>query len=301
MADLHRIEHARLGVDRLDDALAFYVDGLGLVELERDDGAVYLGCGRDDNYDVALVEGETGVGHFAVRATDASVVDAYAARLRDRNVPVERTDGAEPGQVAAVRFTLPSGVPVEVAAVADDTYQHYEAPAPARGGQAPADFDHIQFLTPDLGADLAFLRDEVGFLVSEVAGPADGPEIAFARCNAFHHDVALKSADALGEDDATSLHHLAFTFDSPDHLVAAVDHAVAAGATFERGIGRHHGGNNLFAYLWTPGGNRLEFCTQMATLSREEPEHTEDYESATTAWGPPAPSTFGDGSGLLRE
>ena len=298
MADLHRIEHATLGVADLDAAHSFYTDALGLVELADEDGTVYLGCGRDDNYDVALVEGGTGIEHFAVRATDADVVDAYEQRLSSLDVPLTRTDGDELGQEAGVRFRLPSGVAMEVAAVADVDYQHYESPRPGRGGQAPADVDHIQFLTPDVLADLDFLCEVAGFLPSEIAGPRDDPEIAFARCNAFHHDVALKSAPALGETEETSLHHLAFGFDSVDHLTTFVDAAVGAGADFERGIGRHHGGNNIFAYLWTPGGNRLELCTHMATLTRREPEHVEDYERATTAWGPEAPDSFGEGSGM---
>ncbi|MFC6765104.1 VOC family protein [Natrinema soli] len=301
MTDIHRIEHARIGVEDLEAAVSFYTDGLGLVEFEQKDGVVYLGCGRDDNYDVGLIEGETGIEHFAVRATDASVVEEYEQRLEGADVSTERTDGNEPGQEAGVRFSLPSGVAMEVVAVSDDKYQHFEEPKVSRGGQAPADVNHIQFLTPDVVADMEFLRDSVGLKISEIAGSPDDPEIAFARCKTFHHDVALKSSQALGETDNTSLHHLAFGFDSADHLVNFIDSAVNAGCEFERGIGRHHGGNNIYAYIWTPGGNRLELNTQMATLTREEPEISEDYESATVAWGPDAPESFTKGSGLLHK
>lgn len=48
MADTHRIEHARIGVENLKTAVSFYRDALGLVELEQTDDVVYLGCGRDD-------------------------------------------------------------------------------------------------------------------------------------------------------------------------------------------------------------------------------------------------------------
>lgn len=300
MAALHRIEHAIIGVEDRDRALAFYTGAMGLVEQTREDGVIYLGCGRDDNYDVGIVESGTGLEHFAVRATDSAVVDEYEQRLKSLDLAVERTDGDEPGQAAGVRFALPSGVRMEIVAVEDDRYQHYESVAPGRGGQAPGDLDHVQFLTPDIVADMEFLRDVVGMKISEIAGPRENPEIAFVRCNAFHHDIALKSATALGEDDAASLHHLAFGFDDVSHLTRFVDRIVGAGCDLERGIGRHHGGNNIFAYFWEPGGNRFELCTQMATLSRPEPEHAEDYESATTAWGPEAPASFGEGSGLVE-
>jgi catechol 2,3-dioxygenase len=300
MADLHRIEHAILGVENLESAIDFYTGPMGLVEQTREDGVVYLGAGRDDNYDMGIVEGETGVEHFAVRATDEGVVDGYERRLQSLDHDVERTDGEEPGQVAGVRFDMPSGVSMEVVAVEDDRYQHYEEVDPARAGQAPADVDHIQLLTPDIVADMEFLRDVADFHISEIAGPREDPEIAFARCNTFHHDVALKSATALGEAEEASLHHLAWGFDDVGHLTRFVDRVTGAGPDLERGIGRHHGGNNIFAYFWEPGGNRFELCTQMATLSRTEPEHAEDYESATTAWGPGAPPSFSEGSGLVE-
>lgn len=146
---------------------------------------------------------------------------------------------------------------------------------------------------------MEFLRDTVGLKISEIAGSPVDPEIAFVRCNTFHHDVTLKSSQALGENESTSLHHLAFGFDSTDHLVRSIDSAVNAGCEFERGIGRHHGGNNIYAYIWTLGGTELNL-TQMATLTREEPEISENYESATVAWGPAPPESFKKGSGLLR-
>jgi catechol 2,3-dioxygenase len=299
MAALHRIEHAVVGVEDVDRAVGFYTGPMGLVEQARENGIVYLGAGRDDNYDMGVVEAGTGVEHFAVRATDESVVDDYERRLVSLERSVERTDGQEPGQVAGVLFDLPSGVPMEIVAVEDDHYHHHEQVDPGRDEQAPADVDHIQLLTPDVVSDMAFLCDVLDMQLSEIAGKRSDPEIAFVRCNTFHHDTALKSAPALGEAEEAGLHHLAWGFDDADHLIRCVDRLAGAGTALERGIGRHHGGNNIFAYFWELGGNRFELCTQMATLTRVEPEHVEDYESATTAWGPAAPPSFSRGSGLV--
>ena len=93
MTGLQRIEHAKVHVTDLDRALDFYVDAMGLVEIDRDDGTVYLGCGFDDNFDFAVSEGGTGIEHFAVRATDAAAVDEYENRLDAEGVSVERVDG----------------------------------------------------------------------------------------------------------------------------------------------------------------------------------------------------------------
>lgn len=77
-------------------------------------------------------------------------------------------------------------------------------------------------------------------------------------------------------------------------------HCTMGHFNIERGIGRHHAGNNIYAYFWEPGGNRFELCTQMAVVMTDEPTHSKDYESATTAWGPEAPETFSKGSGLVH-
>lgn len=299
MADLQRIEHAKVHVEDLDRAVEFYVEGMGLVEMDRKNGTVYLGCGFDESYDLAVEEGGTGIEHVAVRASDVDVVDDYEERLANAGVKTERVDGDEPGQRAGVRFNLPTGVSMEVVAVEDDGYEHSAVTSPDRAGHAPSTIDHVQWFTPDIDADLEFLRDVVGLFVSDIAGPRNDLEIAFTRCNTLHHDIALKAMPSDGPDHA-SLHHVAWGFDSIEHMKLFIDTVCNRGIEFERGIGRHYAGDNLYAYFWEPGGNRFELCAEMAVVKTAEPSHTEDYETATTAWGPEAPESFSEGSGLVE-
>lgn len=300
MEGLQRIEHASIHVEDLDEAIKFYTDAMGLVEIAQEDETVYLGHGLTDNYKLAVTEGGTGIEHFAVRANDASVVDDYEERLANRGVETERVDGAEPTQETGIRFKMPSGVPMEIVTVMDEPYPHANISVPGRAGQAPSSIDHIQLFTPDIHADLEFLRDTVGMSVSDTAGPSDDLEVAFSRCNTLHHDVALKAMPPEGPDHA-SLHHVAWGFDDISHLKTFLDTVAGRGMEFERGIGRHYAGNNLYAYIWEPGGNRFELCAEMAVVKTEKPNHSEDYETATTAWGPEAPESFNEGSGLVRE
>lgn len=299
MSDLQRIEHAKLHVEDLDDAVAWYTDVMGLVELERDADTVYLGAGFDDNFDMAVTEGGTGVEHFAVRALDASVVDEYERRLSEAGVEIERRDGDEPGQEAAVRFSLPSGVPMEVVAVGDASYHHTDVATAGRGGATPTDLDHITVLTPDIQSDVAFLQDVAGLKVSDFVGGREDWEMVFTRCNNFHHDVALRESFEESPPH-TSLHHLAWEFDSIDHIKLFLDKVTQSGVDIERGVGRHHAGDNLYAYFWEPGGNRFELSAEMAIIRSDEPEYVEDYETATVAWGPGAPESFREGSGLAE-
>lgn len=299
MADLQRIEHVGIHVGDVDGAVEFYTNAMGLVEVARADDTVYLGTGLTENFELAVTEGGTGIEHFAVRAADTDVVDDYEARLLRANVESERVDGNEPNQETGVRFELPTGVPMEVVTVTDEAYPHSNASSNARAGHAPSSIDHVQLFTPDIDADLEFLRDAIGLHVSDVAGALDDLEVAFARCNILHHDVALKAMPPEGPDHA-SLHHVAWGFDDIAHMKVFLDTVCGRGMEFERGIGRHNAGNNLYAYIWEPGGNRFELCAEMAVVKTDEPNHVEDYETATTAWGPEAPESFDVGSGLVR-
>jgi len=300
MPDLQRIEHASVHVEDVDEALAFYTDAMGLVEIAREDGTSYLGTGLTENFDLAVTEGGTGIEHTAVRASDADVVDAYEDELADAGVAVERVDGAEPGQETGIRFEMPSGMPLEIVTVADEAYVHADAGAAGRAGHAPSSLDHVQLFTPDIDADIEFLRDTVGMHISDIAGPMDDIEVSFARCNTIHHDVALKKMPEGGPDHA-SLHHVAWGFDDIGHIKLFLDTVAGRGMEFERGIGRHFAGNNLYAYIWEPGGNRFELCSEAAVVKTDEPGHAPDYETATTAWGPEAPESFSEGSGLVRD
>jgi catechol 2,3-dioxygenase len=299
MGEIHRIEHTKIHVSDLNRAVEFYTDAMGLIEIARKSGTIYLGCGLNGNFQLAVAEGDTGIEHFAVRATDAEAVDEYEDRLREEDVATERVDADEPGQVAGVRFKLPTDVPMEIVAVEDQEYEHAEISAADRAGHAPSTIDHVQWFTPSVRDDMEFLRDVVGMPISDTAGPEDDLEMAFARCNALHHDVALKAMPEDGPDHA-SLHHVAWGFDSLEHMKVFLDTVCHRGMEFERGIGRHYAGNNLYSYFWEPGGNRFELCAEMAVVKTPEPNHSPNYETATTAWGPGAPDSFSEGSGLVN-
>ena len=261
MADIQRIEHAKVHVRDLDVALAFYTDAMGLVEVDRTSETVYLGCGLDGNFDLAVSEGGTGIEHVAVRASDATVVDDYEDRLSGRGVDVHRVDGDEPGQAAGVRFELPSGVPMEVVAVADGAYEHATASTDGRAGQAPSTLDHVQLFTPDVNEDLAFLRDVVGLRISDVGETEEGAwRMAFTRVTDYHHDVALF------DDPDDSLHHLAWEMNDVSHLTAFADHLASRGHRLEVSPVRHGPGSNVAAYFQEPGGNRFEITTEVETV-----------------------------------
>lgn len=297
MSGVKKFEHATLRVTDLDAACEFYTDVLGLVELERED-AVYLGCGLDENYDVGLIEGGTGVEHVALRMDSAEELAHYESRLQETGIETERTDGAEPNQTEGVRFTLPTGVEMELVTVGDTGYHHPTETVGDRFGVSPRDVDHVNLMSWDVARDLAVLTESLDFEVSdEIVGESGTTIQAWARSGALHHDIALSTADNV----AYTLHHLSFEVDNLEHIKALCDRLVGKGHRLELGPNRHNAGANTFAYVWTPGGNRIELTAEMATVDDGEPTTVREIDRTTntvSSWGgvEPTPEFMEKGS-----
>lgn len=288
-------EHAEIRVRDLGAALDFYMGVMGLHELAREDGVVYLGCGYDENYDLAVTNGGTGLAHFGVRVDDEEALERYAARLADAGLATHRRDGAEPGQERAIRFEVPGGLQMELVLVADNRYLETYRPARTPRGIAPLDGDHVNVMSTDVKGLSEFFRDVLDFKWSDVIVMEDGHWAAsWVRMSGSHHDVGV-----FGTDDASvTLHHLAWTFSSFDHMKNAADMLAAAGLRLELGMSRHPVGANLYAYFWEPGGNRFEFTCEGAVLDpRTPPRFWEGFKDTLDAWGDPiVPETFRKGS-----
>ncbi|RQG87914.1 catechol 2,3-dioxygenase [Natrarchaeobius halalkaliphilus] len=284
MVGQQRLEHAELGVTDLDDAVSFYTDVMGMIEIERSSDTVYLGCGLDENFDIAVTEGGTGTRHFAVRVDNSDELARYERNLDEEGVKTKRVDGEEPNQVEGIRFSMPMGVDMELVLVEDMGYRHSdEARVPGRSSVCPVDIDHITLGSLNPQENVEFLEDVVGFNVSEVLLKEDESwRGAFTRWGVHHHDVAV-----LGRPDGTeyNLRHIAWTMSSIDHMKAFIDNLAQAGYELEVTIHRHYAGDNLAAYFWEPGGNRFEICAEMATLDPNTPTNYCEPGEGYTAWG----------------
>lgn len=299
---IQRLAHAELLVEDLNKALEFNVEAMGLVELAREGETVYLGCGADNNYDLALRGGGTGLSHFAFQVDSEEDLAHYAGRLKEAGVgSEERTDG-EPGQTKALRFSLPSGQPMELALVEDRP--HYLNPAiPAHRrlqGISPLDADHITLRNGEKVKETGeFLQQVLGFRVSDVFEPAPGVwGAAWLHVGDYHHDLAI-----MGGSPTDNLDHLAWTMDGMEHIKRGTDILSQAEIPLETGPGRHGIGGNLYAYFWSPGGNRYELSAEMprATDARAATNFWNDFPKAFSAWGALPPESFERGSGSAAD
>lgn len=301
MTGIQKIEHAHLYVEDLDMALKFYREVMGLVEIDRDDGLVYLGCGTDEFFDLAVEEGGTGVEHFAVRVDGERNVDRAESVLADAGVETRRTDGDESGQRHGVRFDIPSGTTAELVVtekVDRGGYQHVTDTPYTPPSSTPVDLDHITLASTNVEKDATFLRDTLDWHLSDVFVDEDEEwTMAFVRRGDYHHDVGLITCD---EPDWT-LNHLGWEFSSIDHMKLFADQLARNDHYLEMGMNRHYAGDNIFAYFREPGGNRFEMTAEMATLDPSTPTEFHHAEKGTgdiiAAWrGITSPPSLDEGS-----
>jgi catechol 2,3-dioxygenase len=292
---IQKVAHVEINVDDVERALEFHTEVLGLTELARDNGTVYLGCGIDDTYDVALTNGGSGVSHIGLQVQESDL-DGYRSRLEGMGVSVQESTDSEPGQAKGLRFTAPSGHVFELVTLAERPA--YLARAQAKHGRskglAPTDLDHVTLRTSDVKALAEFLGQALDFKVSDVFEPGPGVwAAAWTRVGEYHHDVAMM----MGAPNET-LDHVAFTMDGIEHLKRAGDLLADAGIPLETGPGRHGVGGNLFSYFWAPGGNRYELSAEMPRTVDPGAEHGvwSDFPVAFSAWGQMPPESFQKGS-----
>jgi catechol 2,3-dioxygenase len=288
-------EHAEVRVKDPGPALEFYRDVIGLHEIATEDGIVYLGCGYDDNYDLAIRGGGTGVVHFALRVPNEDALEHYRGRLEEQGIGTDDVGGREPGQEKGIRFEIPGGHVMELVLVNDNRYIETYRPVRAPRGIAPLDSDHINLMSTDVRGLSEFLRDVLTCKLSDVIEIDDGRWAAsWVRMSPGHHDVGVFGT----ESDTETLHHIAFSFSSFDHMKLGADLLVQAGVKLELGMSRHPVGANLYAYFWEPGGNRFEFNAEGAILDERTPTRFwQGFEDTLDAWGNPIPpETFPRGS-----
>jgi catechol 2,3-dioxygenase len=291
MPGKRKFEHAHLRVPNLDETRRFYEDILGLEELSRDDGVVRLGPKPETHYDLidhnfalTLEAGDGGLEHFAIRATEEELETAES-RLSDEGVEYDVLEAAEPGQVRSLRFELPGGLPMELTVLekrADP--DRTDVPTPPTNQYAPKGQDHITLASPDVKTDTEFLRDVLGFNISDVAmaGP-DTWGMSFTRWGDHHHDLAFIMEPSAQQ---TGLHHIAWQMTDVSHMKQFMDVLGKAGHEVEIDFTRHVLGNNVSVYFPDPADNRLEITAEVTNLDSDTPTtfHHEEPNDIVTFW-----------------
>lgn len=234
---------------------AFFTEAWGLRDGAVQNGVAYLGTGRDEAFQLALLPGnERRIERIAFGLATRDAVDAAHAALVRAGVPIVAPPGelTTPGGGYGVRFLDPDGRCIELSA--DVT-----ARAAANEGAMPRKLAHVVVNTPDIDRATAFYSEVLGLRVSDWSEHV----MSFLRCDSEHHALAFNAAPH------ASLNHCSWTMGSIDDLFRAQGRIRAWGSPLMWGTGRHGPGNQVFNYFVEPSGYVCELIADGIDIADE--------------------------------
>lgn len=248
-ASVRAVRGVDLAVTDLKTAERFFTDVWNLETVAAAGDAVWLRATGAFHHVLTLREGpRTGLIRIVLDAQDRATVDMLHAQVGKSGRP---TDGAprplaRPGEGYGFGFQDPEG---RNFAVMCDVADHKDvADRPDR----PRKISHVNLNCADNEATFAFLRDTLGFRLSDTTR-----QFRFIRCNADHHSLVI------GFNDDATLNHIAFEMPDMDSVMRGCGRMRDHGYPIEWGPGRHGPGNNTFAYFCGPEELPLEYTGEM--------------------------------------
>ncbi|PTU80567.1 catechol 2,3-dioxygenase [Pseudomonas indoloxydans] len=256
--------HIQLRVLDLEEALAYYRDLIGLIEVDRDEvGRVYLkGWTEVDKFSVVLREAETsGMDFVSFKCLNDRIVDDLRDELIRFGCKVQEMPANElRGCGRRIQFDSPTGHIFEIFSTKEQTgkwgISNTNPEAWPRGlkGMKATRFDHCLLYGPNIAGSIELFRNILGFDLSEQVIDERGTRLSgFLSIGMKAHDVAF-----IEHADPAKLHHVAFHLESWDDVLRAADLISMTDTALDAGPTRHGLTHGKTIYFFDPSGNRLE-------------------------------------------
>jgi catechol 2,3-dioxygenase-like lactoylglutathione lyase family enzyme len=115
----------------------------------------------------------------------------------------------------------------------------------------PKAIQHVVFTVPDIDSAVAFYVERLNFRVSDIARQRG----IFLRAEGRneHHNLFFAHKDK-------GFHHIAFSVDSVDELMAGANYMQRKGWPAGAGLGRHRIASTLYYYFKAPTGGEIEYA-----------------------------------------
>lgn len=302
-----QLAHVELFTPKPDETLWFFTQFLGMEVVETRGQSAYLRAYEDFyHHSLKVTEhSEAGLGHVAWRTASEEALKETAERLTGTEYGLGWNDG-DAGHGPAFRVRTPDGHPMEL--LWDVTY--YRAKPEERSllrsrpqrrplrGIPVRRLDHVNLFNSDPVAAKNFLVNELGFRVREVKIGEGGIEVgAWLSVSPLVHEIAVMR-DKTGSKGR--LHHVAFWYGYPQHIMDVADNCADYGIKIETGPGKHGTTQAYFLYVFEPGGNRIElfgdtgyliFDPEWKTLVWDVANEA-DLEKSSIWFGGRLPETF---------
>ncbi len=263
MIALSGLDHVCLRVADLDAAAARWTAQFGLTERFREDGRIGLAC-DDEPLALELIPGEPGLDHVAWRL--ARGCEPEETELRD----------PEGNAVHLLPFAEPAS-----------RWVAHARPAAAAAPGHPRRLGHVNFLTGDIRAQVAWWTEHMGMKLSDRLGEGG----AWLRLSHHHHELAFVQP---AHPPAPHLHHIALDVVDIGQMRAALDHLGRHGRWLGWGPTRHGVGGNIASYVRiTEEPLFVELYCDMELLEPDhEPRVYPDDRYSSNTWGPLPPRSY---------
>ena len=271
--DIAHIGPVELVVPEFEASVRFYVEQLGLTEVERRGGHSYLHAWDDYGaITLMLFEGKhPGVGRTFLRASGPNALERRVAAIEAAGLGEGWTDQVT-GQGPTYLFHGPDGHRLGIywerewyrpGAGEAPALKNQAARFPGRGANVRR-LDHINYLSARVLEDIVLFEDVLGAKRTEQIIDDEGVP------QAVWFSVTDKTYDLVANIDHTGssgrLHHLAFATDTREDILRAADVCLEAGIHIETGPHKHAIQQTFFLYVWDPSGNRVELANAGARL-----------------------------------
>jgi catechol 2,3-dioxygenase len=264
VAHLGRVE---LLTPELEASVAFFVDLLGMEEVERMGDSVFLRAWGDyERSSLQLTAAERpGVGTTSWRATSDAALERRVAAIEASGRGEGWADGLV-GHGRTYRFSDPDGH--AMALYYDSDYHVADEPPtlknqPARmsaRGVGVRRLDHVNVWCRDIDANSRYMIETLGFRISEQVLDDEGRSVgSWLHVTPKSYDLAYGRTDPDGLSGR--LHHVAFAVDAREYVLRAADLYTDYGVRIEAGPAKHAVQQTFFLYAFEPGGNRVELIT----------------------------------------
>jgi catechol 2,3-dioxygenase len=246
-----------VGVTDMAEATRFYRDVWLLEPVAEAPGAVWLrGSGQAHHILSLRLALRPGLLRIELEAADRDALHELHAAIGAAGLPLSGPprELARPGGGLGFGFRDPEG---RCYALSCGVADH---PAALDGPLRPTKLSHVNLNAGDNEASFRFLRDVLGFRLSDQTG-----KHRFLRCNADHHSLVL------GFNAAATVNHIAFELPDMESLMLGIGRMRDHGYPIEWGPGRHGPGNNAFAYFVGPEELPLEYTAEMQQVDEGYP------------------------------
>jgi catechol 2,3-dioxygenase len=265
---LSHLSYVAITTPDVEASVEFYKTQVGLTEVGREDGRVYLRCWGDYYaYSVVVVPGdEPALETMAWRTSSAEALEEAAKRVEAAGIQGEWFDGHKIGR--AYRFVGPQGHSmtlhwdVERHQSADDSASIYPDRPEKRSkvAGAPRQLDHVTIAASDVDAFVQWYVDVLGFrfMARTVLDEAPISVFSVLTTNEKSHDLGVVLD---GSTRAGRVNHYAFWVDTREELLIAADTLMENGVPIEYGPNIHGIGEQTFLYYREPSTLRIELNT----------------------------------------